>query len=131
LSEDSETYSWSAIRDYHTQDNGWLDIGYHFGIEKIGDNYSYLIGRPITKQGAHCVGMNNKAIGVCFVGNYDDYQPSDQMLEEGSKYIITPLMKIFDIPTDNIVFHNEYSDKTCPGKKFSKKRLIRTINNYI
>lgn len=124
LSEDSNTYSWGAIKDYHVNNNNWSDIGYHFGIEKVRGHYSCLVGRPLTKYGAHCTGMNHKAIGVCFVGNYDKKSPEDDMLYEGCKRIIQPLMNIFEIPSYNIVFHRDFSSKSCPGNKFTKQQIF-------
>ena len=53
------------IRRWHTEDNGWSDIGYHFVVELDGD---IGVGRPQEKSGAHCKGKNSTSIGVCYVG---------------------------------------------------------------
>jgi len=118
LTKDNKVVNWQAIRDYHIKHFGWSDIGYHFGIERVSCVYQVCIGRPLTQPGAHTVGMNNKAIGICLVGNYDEESPSpEQYLILAS--LVRCLMKKFSIPIANIKGHRDYSLKTCPGKNFS------------
>lgn len=116
---DSGTFSWAAIRKYHIEIKNWRDIGYHAGIELIGNEYIVMTGRPLNVKGAHCEGfnMNNKALGFCFVGNYDKAIPPAEMLIKGAAHI-KGWMDILGIPTDNVRGHRDYSSKSCPGKKF-------------
>lgn len=128
LTRDSETVSWSAIRDYHIKKQNWFDIGYHFGVEWAGLSYEALVGRPLDMFGAHCKegGMNNKAIGICVVGNYDLVIPPSKALEVLCKRLIMPLARIYKIPVtkDRIVFHREYATyKSCPGFNFTKELM--------
>lgn len=121
LTEDNKTVSWDAIREYHTKTQGWADIGYHFGME-MGPNNKYLIlgGRPLNRTGAHCKegGMNGKAIGFCFVGNYDLSDPPVPMLVQGAEFILG-LMDAFSIPRARVQAHRDYATyKSCPGTKF-------------
>ena len=55
----------AEIKRWHTEDNGWSDIGYHFVVELDGD---IGVGRPQERSGAHCKGKNATSIGVCYVG---------------------------------------------------------------
>ncbi len=116
---DSNTYSWDAIKKYHIEVNKWSDIGYHGGIELVEHEYKLLAGRPLNTKGAHCKdgGMNNVALGFCFVGNYDLIEPPIPMLIKGSQQIRS-WMEIFHIPLEHIKGHRDYSVKTCPGKLF-------------
>jgi len=129
LTKDSGSVSWGAIRRYHTLNLGWDDIGYHFGVELVGEFYEILIGRSLQKLGAHCYqeGMNRKAIGICLVGNYDNEPPYEGQLVRTVE-LVEGLLEQFKIPIDNIVAHRDYAPyKSCPGDEFSmiefKKRL--------
>lgn len=125
LTEDSETLSWPAIRKYH-KNKGWRDVGYHFGIELVGDRHEIIVGRSMLDSGAHCLeeGMNYKSIGICVVGNYDDDAPPLEAWKLLIK-LIKDLMVIFTIPVENVRGHREFARyKSCPGKKFNMN-LVR------
>lgn len=127
LTKDSETVSWNAIRRYHVHRLGWKAIGYHFGIELVGDHYEILAGRMMNCPGAHCIGMNDKSLGICFVGNFDKEAPDNTMFMVG-KNLIRALVEILDIPVKNIKMHRFYARyKTCPGEKFPYEELINSL----
>lgn len=129
LTEDSQTVSWSAIRDYHMLICGWHDIGYHYGIEKIGTRYEVLKGRMDTESGAHCLGFNKKSIGICLIGNFDTTPPNEAQLKLLKK-LVNSLQEIYGIPTLNVIGHWESYElrkvpveKSCPGLKFSMSKF--------
>jgi N-acetyl-anhydromuramyl-L-alanine amidase AmpD len=125
LTKDDSTVSWQAIRIYHVETEHWLDIGYHFGIERINYRYETLVGRSLTMVGAHCkeANMNRLAFGICCVGNYDDnIQVESFLRNDGLKclaQLVRDLRKLFFIPMDNIHKHSTFATyKTCPGSMF-------------
>ena len=132
--KDSGTVSWSAIRRYHTEVRGWQDIGYHAGIELVGEtDYEVFLGRPWDKQGAHCraEGMNGHSLGVCFVGDYDKEPPPTRMLEIGAKHIAA-MCRIFKISTRDIYMHRDFEkNKTCPGLKFDMAELLWMVQERL
>lgn len=135
LTADSKTVSWSAIRDWHTGENPdsplkWQDIGYHYGIELVGDHYEVLVGRPEDVQGAHCQGMNGKSIGICFVGNFDQGPPCDAMMKRAVS-VFAPIIYRLHIPWENVQPHSKYSGKTCPGKLFPMDAFVRMLHNHM
>jgi hypothetical protein len=123
LTKDSQTVSWSAIRRYHVHQLGWLDIGYHFGIELVGGNegYEILVGRMMDETGAHCrhKSMNRKALGICFVGNFNERRPPERQWRAGVR-LVRCLMRMFNIDETNVLGHCEATEdhRTCPGEKF-------------
>jgi len=122
LTNDSQTVSWSAIRRYHIEENGWADIGYHYGVELIDDHYEVLMGRPELMAGAHCVGHNADSLGICFVGNYDLAPPPFAMMKRAVE-VFYPIMRRLVIPPENVFGHRDFSQKTCPGAQFPLKRF--------
>jgi N-acetylmuramoyl-L-alanine amidase len=120
LTRDNETVSWDAIRRYHTATLGFRAIGYHYGIELVNNRYEILLGRMWYEVGAHCKdeGMNNKSLGICFVGNFDlNRIPKAQWLL--GIQLVSSLCMLHSISVTSIYGHKNFSVKTCPGKLFN------------
>ena len=50
-------------------------IGYHYVVLLDG---TIQAGRPIERQGAHCVGHNANSIGICYIGGLNSKgEPED------------------------------------------------------
>ena len=104
------------IRRWHVQGNGWQDIGYHFVIDL---DCTVEVGRPVSKQGAHCSGHNKTTIGICYVGwcAADGKTPKDTRTEaqrRSLRGLVTVLRSCF--PTIRKVSgHREYANKACPS----------------
>jgi hypothetical protein len=128
LTKDSQTVSWGAIRKYHVETLGWKDIGYHFGIEQVGDYFEVMAGRPINANGAHCKEqqMNTYGLGVVFVGNCDETEPPVEMLQRMAEFLSPILFTMGIIPTrGSIKMHRDYATyKSCPGVKFPYEAFL-------
>jgi len=124
LTKDQQVKDWIAIRNYH-KSLGWVDIGYHAGIEKVNDKYEYQIGRPLNMQGAHERKVNNTCIGICVVGNFDLVPPNATQL-----WLLACLcrayMTRFGFGVESVNFHRDYKNKSCPGRLFDKN-IVRDI----
>lgn len=130
---DSETMSWDNIKDYHVNTLGWDDVGYHFGIEDIEGTPQILLGRPLYKSGAHCIGYNHNALGFMFCGNWNNdflAMPND-ILNLAAEHI-AGLCVVLKLSVSNIMPHN-YADtrRTCPGKYFPFQLLISKVINIL
>lgn len=66
-----------SIWDYHTNSNGWDDVGYNYLIDPDGVIYE---GRGNDVRGAHFSCMNGGAMGVCLLGNFNTTTPTTAML---------------------------------------------------
>ena len=122
LTRDGQTVSWGAIRRYHVEHNGWDAIGYHYGVELVGDHYEVLLGRSELDPAAACpqAQMNTRALHVCCVGNFDQAPPPAPMLETLVRLVILPAMAEYGIPSERIIGHRDIkSSKTCPGTEFN------------
>lgn len=136
LTSDGLTVSWPAIREYHTQVNGWRDIGYHYGVELVGfgpgnkGSYEVLVGRPETAHAAACPqgGMNQRAIHVCCIGNFNALPPTDEMLDVLARRCVHPVMVRYGIPVEHITGHRDWNpSKSCPGDQFDLARLRKRV----
>jgi hypothetical protein len=77
----------AAVRNiylYHTQVNGWNDIGYHFLVAPDGAIFEGRDGRDSIEDdnvlGAHFCGKNRGTIGICLLGTYTSIAPSQQAI---------------------------------------------------
>jgi hypothetical protein len=66
-----------GIYYYHTQVNGWRDIGYNFLIDRFGTIYEGRYG-GVTRAviGAQVLGFNSMSTGVALIGTFDSVAPS-------------------------------------------------------
>ena len=95
------------IRDWHIDDNGWSDIGYHYVITRTGNVHA---GRPVEQIGAHCKGYNAGSIGVCLIGT--DAFTASQF--KALKNLYSMLGNIFTGIT--LHGHRDFTaTKTCPN----------------
>ena len=133
LTKDGETVSWDAIRRYHTEVRGWQNIGYHLGIERIGGRYEALLGRPFDQVAAAAreQSMNFVGIHVCFVGNFDELVPDDEMFHFACPHLAM-LMRAYAIPLENVIGHRDVASyKSCPGKRFDMDRFRGLLGGYL
>ena len=120
--EDSGTVSWGAIRRYHVIECSWGAIGYHFGIELIGNYYEVLVGRLPYESGAHTKDQNSQSLGICFVGEFDNKPPPKEQWERGL-WLCRYLISQFGIRSTEIYGHRSFANKTCPGTMFDVEKF--------
>ena len=101
-----------AIHAYHRDTNGWAGIAYHLYVRKDGKVYA---GRPMDKQGGHCLNYNGVSIGICFEGNFETETMSEAQLAGGVE-AVRYAMEYY--PGMTIVGHRELVATDCPGKNF-------------
>jgi N-acetylmuramoyl-L-alanine amidase len=132
LTEDGQTVSWGAIRKFHMEVRGWANIGYHFGIELINDDYEILMGRIIGMSGAHCPGRNSDSVGICLIGNFDETLVPERQWDIAVK-LVAHLSKLMNIPKSNILGHREAmpGERTCPHKNFDCILFREDVDKYI
>jgi len=116
----------SLYFDKYHQGKGWEGLGYHFvidnGTKGKQDGQIEVSPRWIKQEdGSHCSAsnMNQKAIGICLVGNFNkEYVSSEQL--DALVYLVKILRKYYKIPLKRIIGHKQVSGARteCPGRKF-------------
>lgn len=110
------------IHESHLK-KGWLGIGYHF---LIGNGNGMTDGsiEPTFRwrqqlHGAHAGKdeYNQRGIGICLVGNFEESPPSAAQLT-AVKRLVAVLRKEYDIPSSRVIGHREVKATACPGKHF-------------
>lgn len=129
-----------SIYSFHAISRGWGDIGYNFIVDKFGRTWEGRYGGiASTVIGAHAGGFNEYTTGVAMLGNYDEVQPSYELLNsvaaviawKFSLYQIYPMNRTtlvssgggtakypagtaVDLPV--IFGHRDVGSTTCPGR---------------
>ena len=102
-----------TIEQWHRK-RGFRAIGYHYVIDLDG---TIEQGRPLEKAGAHCEGVNDCSIGICYIGGTDDEgKPKNTMTPEQSDALAMLLIALREqFPEVKIYGHNELNvKKACP-----------------
>lgn len=92
---------------------GFDGIGYHYLVALDGTVHA---GRPLERQGAHCLGHNARSIGVCYVGGLDaDMRPADTRTPAQRRSLIDLLSSLRRrFPSSSIHSHRDFAAKECP-----------------
>lgn len=109
-------------RDFTVEDidrchrqRGFRCIGYHYVIYRDGSIHP---GRPVAREGAHCLGHNADSIGICYIGGVDAAgKPKDTRTLPQKKaltLLVSDLCRQYNIPRINVYGHNEFAAKSCP-----------------
>lgn len=129
--QDTDEANWKNIKRYHVEDRGWNDIGYHALVEKIGDEYMNIDGRPDDEIGAHAKGSNSTSLGICFVGDYTKKKPTNEHLDLGALKIAEWMQKHNINGLDDVIPHRDVGKTTCPGKSFPVTLLKDYIGKHL
>lgn len=117
--------------DKYHQGKGWEGIGYHFvidnGTKEKQDGQIEVSPRWIKQEnGSHCRAgnMNERAIGICLVGNFNQERVSSKQLD-ALVYLANILRKYYKIPLKKIIGHNQVQGARteCPGRNFPWARF--------
>lgn len=130
---DSNDVSALEINKWH-KSNGWIGIGYNFIIHWDG---SIDQARPAIKNiaGAHAQGINNRSIGICFTGRYN--QPN-KMPEKQFNAGVQLTAWLIDNYYNNveIIGHRDAPKyggvgSICPGKYFPFDEMKNAVFNLL
>jgi uncharacterized protein with LGFP repeats len=116
-----------SILAYHTQSQGWCDIGYNFLVDRFGRIYEGRRGGiRLPVRGAHAGDYNTDTVGISMIGDYDKVPPTRRLKNAmvrligwrlGTSY--TPIYgrtRINDRRLPHIMPHGNVMSTACPGR---------------
>ena len=124
----------------HREENHWDGVGYDFVIgngTNSGDGVVEVTFRWRRQvAGAHCGGTpdnwaNEKAVGICLVGNFNNTWPTAKQMQSLLK-LVRFLRKRYGIPTSRIYGHSTTPGARvteCPGRNFPLQRLKQILGS--
>ncbi|MGZ3215822.1 peptidoglycan recognition protein family protein [Paracoccus sp. T5] len=115
-----------AMWKYHTQTNGWSDIAQHVSIAPDGTIWS---GRNWNAVPASAAGYNTGAFMFETIGDFDKGKDVLQGEQLQSVLTVTATILIaFGLkPWTAVKFHNQMSQKTCPGSSIDRTSFINAV----
>ncbi len=126
-----------AIWQLHVNTNGWCDIGYNWLIAPDGTVFEGRAGGN-NVIGAHFSGNNSNTMGVCFLGNFQNDQPTAAALASLEKLLAwkccdsnieptgTSLHAGSGLMLNHICGHRDGGSTLCPGDNlYAKLPVIR------
>lgn len=108
----------AEIREWHTKERGWKDIGYHFVIRRSGDIET---GRPLWAVGAGVEGHNSNTIHICLAGGKAGVDNFTQDQKDSLFFLLNTIKENKDRgpSADNLEVcgHRDFPgvDKQCPS----------------
>jgi len=115
------------IQDYHQNAKKWIDIGYHFLIDPLGNIYE---GRPIKVVGAHVAGRNTGNVGISIMGNY--HKPAHNVFTDSSKDSFVAVggyvAATYSVLVSSFYAHRDIGNSDCPGDDlYARKGELRDL----
>lgn len=113
--------------NYHVNTNGWIDIAQHLSLAPDG---KWILGRDFNMNPVSISGRNNLGFAIEMIGNFDVGHDKFEGKQKKAMMEFTAFFLEFFKLTDKskgIVFHNEYSGKTCAGSSIDKKWFIEEV----
>jgi len=103
-----------GVQNFHRNQRGWADIGYHWLIGVDGNVYE---GRLLNIQGAHAGGGNNKEnLGISVMGNFTTGLPEARQLRTVEVFLDRQLAR-YGLPVDKLYGHRDFKATECPGDR--------------
>jgi N-acetylmuramoyl-L-alanine amidase len=127
--KEGQDVSVDTIRDWHVNQRGFSDIGYHYVIYLNGQIEK---GRPMSQPGAHCKGFNRRSVGVCYVGGLDaDGHPKDTRTPEQKKALRDLTLYLKELyPIKVIAGHRDFSKDLNGDGVISKNEWLKECPCY-
>lgn len=113
-----------ALYEYHAENRGWGDIGYHYLIDEDGQIYEGKAGGKYV-IGGHAYCNNTNTLGIALLGNFDVEQPTQKQMK-ALQWLVIDLGETYNIDLnakvqfhgktlDPVIGHRDLLSTDCPG----------------
>ena len=112
------------------------DNGYHIMIAPNGDVFFCCAWE---KVGAHAKGHNAHSIGVSYIADFGGGPGERPPLDNPATYaglkagqqIVAALCDRFELEPEDVLFHSQVSDKTCPGTLMNLDEYREAVRGFM
>lgn len=164
VTSDGREHGWANIRQYHMNfrvdgnvvpeeefykrksawegkvfELPWHEIGFHFGVELIDQEYAVRVGRQIIEIGDHCKAgeFNSRSVGICVIGNFNKFPPPIAQVNL-TRLLVGAIQRVCKIRPVNVIGHREAqmisgvlpeNRQNCPGALFDMASFRGMLND--
>jgi len=97
---------------YHQDQQGWIDIAYHLGVDRNGNIFE-LRTPELAGDTATSYDPRGHFLVVC-EGDFDQEAATEAQLH-GAAVAFAWAAQTFGVTTDTLAGHQDYASTTCPG----------------
>lgn len=99
---------------FHQRDRGWVDLAYHFIIDREGNVYE---GRPVDVRGDTATTYDPTGhLLPCLEGDYDRQDPTPAQID-ALVNLVAWMTVTHRIDPSRIGGHRDHADTSCPGDR--------------
>ncbi len=120
----------TSIRNFHKQQHGWVEAGYHLILSNGYTNIptGHLEATNRYRLSSYSMASRNpkynlRGIHLCVIGNYENHPPSED-IKSSLISAINLLQKKYRIPDEHILLHRDIGQTLCPGKHITKEQIL-------
>jgi len=107
--------------------NGRRESGKKYNRSEVG---LVEAGRPEDRIGAHVAGHNTGTLGICFIGDFEEEEPTDQQISGGVQYIAGWCRK-YGLTSEHVLGHKDFGGSVCPGRYFPLSAVRSMVANTL
>jgi hypothetical protein len=110
------------------------ETGFNFILDKVNNDYQVIVSQPLLTlcEYSDLEPYYHRAIHIALMGDYNENIPQTRLYRVLGYRLLGPLMRLFYLKENDILFHNEISTDetvTCPGKLVEWDRLIMGLRS--
>ncbi|KAG5676721.1 hypothetical protein PVAND_006533 [Polypedilum vanderplanki] len=105
-----------SMQKTNIETNGWVDFGFNFAIG--GDGFIFE-ARGFDNVGAHMKNFNSKSIGIVAIGDFNEDEPNQKMLDTLEKFL-EDAAKLGKLSEDFKVHGRQDFGSSGPGENIMK-----------
>lgn len=113
-------YDINDIRNWHINENGWSDVGYHYVILLDG---TIELGRMLNVPGAHVKSNNKDSIGICYIGGRYGVDTRTPQQQESLNFLIGTLKRTFR--KAEVLGHRDFSKDINNDGDITKEEWLK------
>jgi hypothetical protein len=132
---DKATFQTGLLHNLNYTLRSHQETGFNFIIERVKEDFHVILSQPLMTlcEYPDIDEKYWKAIHVCLMGNYNKDIPMNRMYTVLAYRILAPLMRLFILKEEDILFHSTISKEeiTCPGEFLDKDKILMSLRTVL